>query len=325
MDFLFIDARDPIFGLIILVLSVVVVVIFSYFWGMFSRKSKDAHIDKFLAKFSQDDNKIIESLSSLESPELAVIAKGFAKLGDWQKAANFYEKAIKKAGHDEKMLLLGDLGLAYIKTGLLKNAKDCLEELLGAKPRDEKALFHLLFVYEKLKDKAGIKSCLDALFALGCCDDDLRAYIGASELLSAPLGTQDKITALKTLPQTALVKRYICELKSKNYEKPSADELPPLQMCADLFDLDTLSEFWSEFFTDEQNGCENLSFSIKLAKLAKENNLGAKLEFKYTCLACKNELPLFFARCPKCLKIASVKLDATLRQDESFSQQKGDM
>ena len=96
-------------------------------------------------------------------------------------------------------------------------------------------------------------------------------------------------------------------------------------MCADLFDLDTLSESWSEFFTDEQNGCENLSFSIKLAKLAKENNLGAKLEFKYTCLACKNELPLFFARCPKCLKIASVKLDATLRQDESFSQQKVDM
>ena len=58
----------------------------------------------------------------------AVIAKGFAKLGDWQKAANFYEKAIKKAGHDEKMLLLGDLGLAYIKTGLLENAKDCLEK-----------------------------------------------------------------------------------------------------------------------------------------------------------------------------------------------------
>ena len=138
MDFLFINARDPIFGLIILVLSVLVVVIFSHFWGMFSRKSKDAHIDKFLAKFSQDDSKIIESLSSLESPELAVIAKGFAKLGDWQKAANFYEKAIKKAGHDEKILLLGDLGLAYIKTGLLKNAKDCLEELLGAKPREDR-------------------------------------------------------------------------------------------------------------------------------------------------------------------------------------------
>lgn len=321
MDFLFIDARDPIFGLIILVLSVVVVVIFSYFWGVFSRKSKDASIDKFLAKFSQDDSKIIAALSSLESPELAVIAKGFAKLGDWQKAASFYEKAIQKAAGDEKMLLLGSLGLAYIKTGLLKNAKDCLEELLGARPRDEKALFYLLFVYEKLKDKAGIKSCLDALFALGRCDDDLRAYIGASEILAAAISTQEKITALKTLPQTALVKRYICELKSKNYEKPSADELPPLQMCADLFELDTLREF----FTARQNGCENLSFIIKLAELAKANNLGAKLEFKYTCEACKNELPLFFARCPKCLKIASVKLDAVLRQDESCSHQKGDM
>lgn len=321
MDFLFIDARDPIFGLIILVLSVIVVVIFSYFWGVFARKSKEAHIDKFLAKFSQDDSKIIKALSGLESPELATIAQGFAKLGDWQKAANFYEKAIKKAPHEQKTLLLGELGLAYIKTGLLKNAKDCLEELLGAKPRDEKALFHLLFVYEKLKDNEGIKACLDALFALGRCDDDLRAYIGAVEILALNISYEKKLERLKTLPQTALVKRYICELKSKNYEKPSADELPPLQMCADLFELDTLSEF----FTDEQNGCENLSFSIKLAKLAKENNLGAKLEFNYACNACKNEYPLFFARCPKCLKIASVSISAKVVNEAKISQQKENM
>lgn len=321
MDFLFIDARDPIFGLIILVLSVIVVVIFSYFWGIFARKSKEAHIDKFLAKFSQDESKIIEALSSLQSPELATIAQGFAKLGDWQKSASFYEKAIKKAPHEQKMLLLGELGLAYIKTGLLKNAKDCLEELLGAKPRDEKALFYLLFVYEKLKDSEGIKACLDALFALGCCDDDLRAYIGTVEILALDISYEKKLERLKTLPQTVLVKRYICELKSKNYEKPSADELPPLQMCADLFELDTLNEF----FTNEQNRCENLGFNIKLARLAKENNLPAKLEFKYICEACKNELPLFFARCPKCLKIASVKLDAVLKKDESCSQQKDNM
>lgn len=321
MDFLFIDARDPIFGLIILVLSVIVVVIFSYFWGIFARKSKEAHIDKFLAKFSQDESKIIEALSSLQSPELATIAQGFAKLGDWQKSASFYEKAIKKAPHEQKMLLLGELGLAYIKTGLLKNAKDCLEELLGAKPRDEKALFYLLFVYEKLKDKDGIKTCVDALFALGKGSDDLLAYIGSCEILSQNLGYEKKIEKLKVLPQTALIKRYICELKIKNYQKINADELPPLKFCADLFELDALDEF----FTSGQNTGENLGFSIKLAKLAKENNLPAKLEFKYICEACKNEYPLFFARCPKCLKIASASVDATLKKVESFSQQKEHM
>lgn len=321
MDFLFIDARDPIFGLIILVLSIVVVVIFGYFWGVFSKKSKDSHIDKFLAKFSQDDSKIIEALSSLESPELATIAQGFARLGDWQKSASFYEKAITKATSEQKTLLLGELGLAYIKTGLLKNAKDCLEELLGAKPRDEKALFYLLFVYEKLKDSEGIKACLDALDALGCCDDDLRAYIGSCEILALPLSDQNKLEMLKALPQTALVKRYICELKAKNYEKPNPDELPPLDLCADLFSIEDLSEF----FTGEQSGCENLLFSIKLAKLAKANDLEAKLEFKYTCNACKNELPLFFARCAKCLKIASANISAKVVNAGRISQQKGDV
>ena len=207
MDFLFIESRDPIFGLIVLVLSVILVVILSYFWGIFAKKNANEHIDKFLEKFGQnsDKSKILETLSKLESSEQTKIATALFNMGDYQNAVIFYEKAIENATNLEiKTKLFSLLGTAYIKAGFIDKAKHAFESLLELKTRDKNALFYLIFIYEKMKDFKNAKICLDALEIIAGKDDETAAYLAALEILLSKMEAQNKINELNKLPQTKL-------------------------------------------------------------------------------------------------------------------------
>ena len=67
MDIFFIDFRDPIFGLVVLVATVLVIAIFSYIWGVFKSNDEKNEISNFLKKFdksgglSENNKKILQS------------------------------------------------------------------------------------------------------------------------------------------------------------------------------------------------------------------------------------------------------------------------
>ena len=58
LDIFFIEFRDPIFGLVVLVAAVLVIAVFSYAWGVFKSKDEKAEIAGFLKKFLLSDWRI---------------------------------------------------------------------------------------------------------------------------------------------------------------------------------------------------------------------------------------------------------------------------
>lgn len=314
MDFLFIDSRDPIFGLIVLVVSLLVIITFSYFWGIVAKKNKAENIDKFLQKFSKDDDKIMSLLSSLEPSELSKIASALGVLGDWQNAVLFYEKAIKNTNEPSlQASLLLALGGAYIKTGFLERAKASYTELLSTSPRQKEALFNLIFINEKLRDFKSAFECLESLEVIEGKNDELRAYLLALKLISQPKSAELKLKELKNLPQTALIRRFELELALDNFLEIDKNNLPPLKLAIDL-----LGERSFEFYEAEKNSQDEQDFFLlKILELAKKSEIPAKLDFSYVCSHCKQEYPLFFARCPKCLQIASISPKASIKGDIS--------
>ena len=125
MDFFFTSYRDPIFGLIVLVAAILLIIILSYFWGIFSNKNKQKIIDKFVQKFDRtsDTSAIFLALSTLASQDLIKVGDALARNGDWENAVLMYLDALKKDGK-LRQSLLKKLGLAYIKTGFFERAKD---------------------------------------------------------------------------------------------------------------------------------------------------------------------------------------------------------
>lgn len=320
MDFLFIDSRDPIFGLIVLVFSILLVILLSYFWGILSTKQNREQIDKFLQKFAgnADKNKILNALDGLDNSELISIADGLAKMGDWQGAIVFYEKVIKKSRDIKlKTAVLAQLANAYIKTGFLERAKQSLCELLRIFPRDEKALFSLIFVCEKLRDFNLARASLEALEAISGANDEISAYLSALEILSSQKNSATKLAELERLGDTMLIRRFILELSLELGKDLEGLKLPPLELCIDLLGFDATKYF-------KEDLCNKNAFNLRLLKECQNSKIPAKLEFSYICKECSSNYPLFFARCPKCLSIASIKVSSNVIFNEEKNEENQD-
>lgn len=315
MDFLFTGYRDPIFGLIILITAVLLIIVLSYFWGILLSKNKQKIIDKFLQKFereSDDTSAIFNALSTLKSHDLIKVGDALAKNGDWDNAVLMYLQALKKEANLRENLLK-KLGLAYIKTGFFERAKDAYMQLLATSPRDEQALKDLIFIQEKLRDFKACFECCDVLYAQGIDVSELRAYLQGLQITYESISLAQKIELLSQIkPRTPFIKRLILELKITGFLGVNEEDLPPLEICIDLLDEKTL-------FLIQNDKSQN-AFLIELLKLAKGQNISAKLAFDYECKNCALSYPVFFNRCPNCMQANSVMIKAKIIQGKKANE-----
>lgn len=313
MDFFFTSYRDPIFGLIVLVAVVLLIIILSYFWGIFSNKNKQKIIDKFVQKFDRtsDTSAIFLALSTLASQDLIKVGDALARNGDWENAVLMYLDALKKDGK-LRQSLLKKLGLAYIKTGFFERAKDAYMQLLATSPRDEQALKKLIFINEKLRDFKACYECCDALGAQNMQNtsvSELRAYLQGIQVSQQDINITQKIELLSAIkPQTPFIKRLILEQKIANFSQIDADDLPALDYCVDLLDERSL-------LLAKQENSQN-SFILELLKAAKAAKIPAKLAFDYECINCGANYPVYFTRCPNCMGANSTKVVAKISKEQ---------
>ena len=102
LDIFFIEFRDPIFGLVVLVAAVLVIAVFSYAWGVFKSKDEKAEIAGFLKKFGKsqglsDENKQLLINSGADTATMCFLAGTFSKSGYFEKAINVYAVALEQA------------------------------------------------------------------------------------------------------------------------------------------------------------------------------------------------------------------------------------
>lgn len=331
MENFFLEYRDPLFGLIVLITIILMVAILNYAWGVFSKKDDKENIEKFIKKFeniknlSQEHLELLRNLN-VNSDNLGILAAMMEKNGDFEKSIGIYLIALEKANSNkEKIYILTNLGKTYFKAGFLKRSEDVLLQSLKLSPRNKEALKLLVVIYEKLKDFNKALEVLDALREQDIDVFDEIDYIKI-QLISNDnkLNFKEKITEILKLKYNfKLAKRFAIECFIKNCEPlDEFSEFPPLDECMDLiFNFKRAvnlqdNEYKALFCAKNiiKDNQKSKFFEINMLNLAKNSDLNATLKFKFTCNNCKNLLPLFFYRCPFCYTLQSVVITPELSE-----------
>lgn len=184
MDFFFVEYRDPMFGLLVLVALVLVVALLHYAWRTLSSKSQKKGLEGFIKKFDiADEHKDLLRASSLSLENLHFLAGIFTKSGEFEKAIQIYLIALEKIkDKGEQEAIFYDLAEVYFRAGFLQRSVEVLLNALNLRPRNEKALKLLKIVYLRLKRYDEVLQSLDALFELGCEVSKEREFINVVAL-----------------------------------------------------------------------------------------------------------------------------------------------
>lgn len=198
MDFFFVEYRDPMFGLLVLVALVLVVAVLHYAWRTLSSKSQKKGLEGFIKKFDiADEHKDLLRASSLSLENLHFLAGIFTKSGEFEKAIQIYLIALEKIkDKGEQEAIFYDLAEVYFRAGFLQRSVEVLLNALNLRPRNEKALKLLKIVYLRLKRYDEVLQSLDALFELGCEVSKEREFINVVALKN---GAQSGVLVSKNL------------------------------------------------------------------------------------------------------------------------------
>lgn len=198
MDFFFVEYRDPMFGLLVLVALVLVVALLHYAWRTLSSKSQKKGLEGFIKKFDiADEHKDLLRASSLSLENLHFLAGIFTKSGEFEKAIQIYLIALEKIkDKGEQEAIFYDLAEVYFRAGFLQRSVEVLLNALNLRPRNEKALKLLKIVYLRLKRYGEVLQSLDALFELGCEVSKEREFINVIALKN---GAQSGVLGEKNL------------------------------------------------------------------------------------------------------------------------------
>lgn len=327
MDIFFVDFRDPIFGLVVLVATILVITVFSYIWGVFKSKDEKNEIANFIKKFDKssglsDDNKKMLQSDAVDTTTLGFLANTFAKSGYFEKAINIYSIALNKSkDKKQKEQIFTDLGQVYLKAGFLQRAEEVFLEALKISPRNQTALKFLTITCEKLKDYKTALQALDALMELGV---DVRQPIAYINCL-AILGDKSKDLSVKIDEILAFKDDFKPILRmAMEYFKQNGGSFENFSHFAALDDVIDLiyyqnspvnlqdNAYKSLFFIKglcEEDGGVSLGFEFDMLKSLRQSEFKrAALSFNYVCKHCKNSLPIHFYRCPICNELASAKI-----------------
>ncbi len=340
MSGLFLEFRDPLFGIIVFFVLVFIVAFFSYWWGRYKVREDDKGLNRFAKQFhklpSEAELKALISKGGLSEKSWLLLATAYEKNGDYEKAIEIYQSLIELQ-HDpmqrrETMLQLGQI---YLKAGFLERSKEIFVQILGRHPRTPRALEQLLLVYEYLKDFDRAMEVLEPLEELGIDALKDKLYLKIKTLINDSSVTleakSDQLIALYTHHHklSYLIFEFLfrhdpqkawAHLDQSQCER-IADILWQLPKEALNLDIITQNGFLRELYTargDVALSDESVIFELDvLIKLQRCDKKGATLQFEYLCQECKQILPFAFHRCPSCHAIDSLVVEPLLTRESS--------
>ncbi len=339
MDFLSIDYRDPLYGIVLLVVIVIMIRISNYGARYFKKKDEDANIKKFIKAYENSPNSldykdmILKKDLPLES--VMLMAMTYDKTGEYEKSIDIYSTLVLNVkDNSEKRNILTLLGKTYYKAGFLYKSRDIFLTVLKLYPKTEEALTYLVSIYESLREYDEAIEVLDVLENIKGGMTEKKLYFKALSILNNnTLDNQQKISeVIKLGVDKKIVQRKLFEFATLNKLKLPTDILHKFDF-ENLIDLiwDYDGEIFSEDFIknnkllseiysaknrgDFTDSSENFELNTIL-KLKKLNDFSVDLSFTYTCNHCKNLFPLYFYRCPVCKNIDTATIDTTLTRRE---------
>ncbi len=338
MNSLFIEFRDPLFGIIIFFSLVFVIALFSYWWGRFKRKEDSHYLSSFLDVFNsiptEQELKKLMSTEAISDKSALIMAQTYYQNGDYEKCIEIYLILLemqKNASEKKETLYL--LGKTYFKAGFLERSQEIFLQILKQFPRTPKALRYLLIIYEKMHQFDKALEVLEPLEELGIDNTKDRVYLQCVSIIrSAQYGVDEKAQLLLELYQEHHLLSYLIfeylfrftpDMAWKNLDLGEAERIVDILWNAREAEANLgiiasnsyLRELFSakglELLTQESTVFE---FDV-LIKLNRADESGATLQFDYLCGDCKQIYPFSFHRCPNCHSIDSVVTEVLLTKD----------
>ncbi len=338
MDTLFIEFRDPLFGIIVFFALIFIIAFVSYWWGRLRSKEDYRYLERFLRSFKKPPSQAALrheiGSSELSKKSWLLIAETYVQNGDFEQAVDIYQNLLEQHSDPvrrRELLLL--LAQAYFKAGFLERCEKILLKILGRFPRTPQALNLLLFTYERLRSYDKALEILEPLDELGQDVGKDRRYLETMRLIQ-----DDTVPALEK-----------CEVLSDHYLKyhslmyltfeflfrhdPArawktldtgsgkriADMLWRLDEAQLDLDIITSDDYLRQLYS--ARGSVNLAqnspeFELDvLIKLRQSGQNGATLQFEYLCSQCKQIFPFPFYRCNNCHSIDTVFPEAQLTKE----------
>jgi tetratricopeptide (TPR) repeat protein len=332
LDTLFLEYRDPVFGVIIFFAIVFIIAFLNYWWGVFKSKEERYSIEQFIKRFEvmADDSEYKKLLDefSISSESLGLLAHSYSKSGEYEKTIGIYLIALKRVKNkEEKQYFLFELGKTYFKAGFLRRSADVFAELLRIYPRHEEALKLLTVIYEQLKEYQRALEVLDSLEELDVEVESEKIFIKALQTLNDNTKTdrQKCDTLLSFVKKEPIIGRLLFEFAKKKSFKIDIDAINSNSILDLLWESETEVLRGSKdplilavlAAKGEGESGEKPLFELEvLTYLKKAGYTKAALSFEYTCSNCKGTFPVHFYRCPSCYTLKSPYVSPSLIKSE---------
>ncbi len=335
MEYLSLDYRDPIFGVITLLAIILIISISSYWWEIFKSKEEETNIKKYVKKFDQynsfDDYKSLIKRRDVPTESAILMALTYEKSGEFEKAIEIYLALLKNTlGPQKRQDILTLLGKTYYKAGFLQKARETLLTSLKLSPRNEESLTTLSVIYEILREYDKAIETLDSLEAIGSNVGQKRLYFKTLSIInSKELSNEQKLEELKKLGlESRIVQRKIFEFLKQSRMEIDEELLDRVELknVIDLLWTTPIMQFDKEAL--KKNRVLNEIYSAKgeiqgsersdifaldtMIKLQKVGDVRADISFSYICSNCKEVFPIYFYRCPKCQQIDTTDIEINL-------------
>jgi tetratricopeptide (TPR) repeat protein len=310
-----------------------IIALVTYGWGLYKQQKEEGKLLKFLEKFDTSEC----ALETTDMPydagmlrPLTLLAKAFENTGEYHKAINIYLYLMKHVNYTSGELeFMERLGNTYLHAGFLERSRSIYLEILRKTPRNKNVLYELSIVYEALHNYDKAKEVLEPLQIMNENTQALENFLDFSSVVSSKkLDISSKVQALTTLLQkdADLYRQTFIELlrldtKSawKIIDLERIEEiidvlwfLDPSQLDLDIItgnkQLHTL--FYSKGYVTEKIVDSGIFYLDMLATAKQSGFTQGELHFSYLCQKCKQSFPVSFKRCPSCMAINSIKVEA---------------
>ena len=332
--------KDPLFGIIILLVIIASVGILDFLRNKMREKKRLGAIENLKKSYDylgvKDGVEEFLKLSTNPIPTLEFIAQAYIQSGNIQEAIKIYRSIVDNLeDSQEKARILYALGIAYFQAGFLQRAKNIFLEIIKNYPRNREVLSYLLKTYENL----GLYK--DALDTLGCieeicnqsqiCDEKYLheiaknyAYLQTlNTFYDTTLGYETKIAKLKNIysnhPQLQkLILGFYKEINLPLFWREvlnhkGVSNTQNIENLLDIFWKCTKEEVPLSLLNNPkileiyrakgyiESSMPCEKFELESIRVLREfSAFRADLSFEYRCSECKSIFPFESNRCPKC-------------------------
>jgi len=332
---LFIEYKDPLFGIIIFFALVFIISFFSYWWGRFKTNEDEKSLDRFIKNFhslpTEKELDGILSSATLSLKSLYLLATSYIQKGDYEKSIEIYSAILeKKLSIDDRKDTMFLLGQTYLKAGFLERSKELFLEILSRHPRTPSALQFLLIIYEKMRDFEKAKEVLEPLDEMDMQVAKDSMYLNIISMQHDPsLHSEDKVRKIISWYQDNhqlgyMIYEYLFQqapnLAWKHLDQSLCQRISDIlwNLESHQLDLDIISSnaYLRELYSAKglvKSADKSTVFELDvLINLQSNGYQDADLQFEYLCDECKQVFPFSFHRCPNCLGIDTVQNEMLL-------------